>query len=415
MKASSFNPFERIKENIYLESNSSNFFIKNLHSNRLFKIDELVYTILDLIQKNDYKNYRVLLKDLRKEKSGKDLKVKDIEFLLENKLQKIGVFDTEKNILKGGGAKYLVLNKVLFNGNQIRKITKYFEFLFQPFFVFLSLIFILSGSIFFATRLLNNFENFSLNILFQNFNLVGLGFIVFLFFFVITAFFHELGHATASEFFGKKQEGVGIGFYLFMPVFFTDLTNTWKLDKKKRVVVDLAGLYFQSIITILFCLIFYFIGLEWFSGLLFISLVLGFVINLNPFTRADGYWILSDLSGSLNLRHDSYNTFQEFLKTKKIENWVLFLYFILTVFYFSTIILAGIIFLEDLINLPFSVFNLLMEIIERKDFSRFLTFGFLREIFIPLVFVIFTANFIKKFVEYKKSDSKNKLNILDFI
>ncbi len=398
-----------------LSEKDSIFYLQNTYSSRLFKIDSIVYDVLNLIQKNDYKNYKDLLKDLKKKDDLIELEVEDIRFLLEEKLEKMGVFDTEKNILKGGGAKYLALNKIIFSGDQIRKITKYFFFLFKPFSVFLASAFIFSGAVFFGIKVVDSFSDFNLNLLFQSVELAGFGLILFIFLNLITVFFHELGHAVASEFFGEKQGGIGAGFYLFVPVFFTDLTNTWKIDKKKRVVVDLAGLYFQSIITLVFCFIFYLINLEWVSNILFISLLLGFVANLNPFTRADGYWVLSDLSGSFNLRHDSYNIFQKFLQTKKVENWVLFFYFILTLFYFSSIILAGIVFLEDLFNLPLNLFNLLVETIESRDFSRFLTFSFVKEILIPLVFVFFTASFIKKFVEYKKSNSKNKLNLLDFI
>ena len=40
---------------------------------------------------------------------------------------------------------------------------------------------------------------------------------------------------------------MGVGLYLFRPVFYTDLSNAWKLNRKKRIVTDLGGIYFQVI------------------------------------------------------------------------------------------------------------------------------------------------------------------------
>ena len=67
------------------------------------------------------------------------------------------------------------------------------------------------------------------------------------YFFVIKFFsttLHEIGHATATSFFGASHGGIGGGFYLFSPVYFADVTDIWRLKKWQRIVVNVAGVYF---------------------------------------------------------------------------------------------------------------------------------------------------------------------------
>ncbi|PVV61183.1 hypothetical protein DD829_03175, partial [Chryseobacterium sp. HMWF035] len=82
---------------------------------------------------------------------------------------------------------------------------------------------------------------------------IGIYFITYLFLFVILII-HELGHVTATQFFKQKTYSIGFGLYLIFPVFYADVTNIWALSKYKRIVVNLAGIFFQSILgVLLFC------------------------------------------------------------------------------------------------------------------------------------------------------------------
>nr|WP_302829812.1 hypothetical protein [uncultured Bacteroides sp.] len=126
--------------------------------------------------------------------------------------------------------------------------------------------------------------------------------IIGLFLFMLTSsFFHELGHASACKHFGIKHGGIGFGLYLNFPVLYTDVTEVWKLDRKKRCIVNIAGIYFQS-----FCLIGLLIGFFWTgNGMLrymILIMNLGFLMTLNPFFKFDGYWVASDILGVPNLR-----------------------------------------------------------------------------------------------------------------
>lgn len=119
-------------------------------------------------------------------------------------------------------------------------------------------------------------------------------------------FFHELGHATAAARFGVAPKTIGFGFYLIFPVFFTDVTNVWRLDKRQRIVVNLAGVYFQLLFSSLLVGVFYLIPAAHGLPRTVIGAVLTtniFVVfySLNPFLRNDGYWVYSDFFELPNL------------------------------------------------------------------------------------------------------------------
>lgn len=119
-----------------------------------------------------------------------------------------------------------------------------------------------------------------------------------------SSFFHELGHASACKRFGIKHGGIGFGLYLNFPVLYTDVTDVWKLDRSRRCVVNIAGVYFQlmCIIPIIVC----FMLTD--SDVLHYMIIImnfGFVMTLNPFFKFDGYWMASDILGVPNLRQRS--------------------------------------------------------------------------------------------------------------
>ncbi len=115
---------------------------------------------------------------------------------------------------------------------------------------------------------------------------------------------HELGHATAAVRYGCRGTTIGWGLYLHMTVLYTDVSETWRLPRLKRAVVDLGGMYFQSLFLV--SLLGLYLATD--SAIpLFAFLLTDFTIAnaLNPFLRLDGYWLMSDLFGIVNLRAQS--------------------------------------------------------------------------------------------------------------
>jgi putative peptide zinc metalloprotease protein len=124
---------------------------------------------------------------------------------------------------------------------------------------------------------------------------------------------HELGHASACRHFKVEHGGVGFGLYLTFPVFYTDVSETWKLKRRERIIVNMAGIYFQLIMLIPFFLIYFLTSntvLKWFL----LTVNFNLFVTLNPFFKFDGYWIISDLLGVPNLRKRSGELISYFFK-----------------------------------------------------------------------------------------------------
>lgn len=111
---------------------------------------------------------------------------------------------------------------------------------------------------------------------------------------------HEFGHVAACIRFGARQGGIGFGVYWIWPAFYADVRGSWVLDHRRRAVVSLGGLYFQSIYLALL------IVATLATANATLALAIGMTLllmatTLNPVFKFDGYWILSDLLNVTNL------------------------------------------------------------------------------------------------------------------
>jgi putative peptide zinc metalloprotease protein len=113
---------------------------------------------------------------------------------------------------------------------------------------------------------------------------------------VLSAGFHEFGHAAAARYGGSVPGAMGVGFYLFWPAFYTDVTDSYRLGRAGRVRTDLGGLYFNALVVLLSFAVWWITG--WHAVLLLIAAqLLQMVRQLAPLLRFDGYHVLADLTG----------------------------------------------------------------------------------------------------------------------
>lgn len=111
-----------------------------------------------------------------------------------------------------------------------------------------------------------------------------------------SAGFHELGHAAACRYGGGTPGGIGVGMYLVWPAFYTDVTDAYRLPKRDRLRVDLGGLYFNAVVSVVTMAVWLAVHVD--ALLLLIGLqLLQMVKQLSPVIRADGYHILADATG----------------------------------------------------------------------------------------------------------------------
>jgi len=113
---------------------------------------------------------------------------------------------------------------------------------------------------------------------------------------VLSAGFHEFGHAAAARRGGATPGAMGTGLYLIWPAFFTDVTDSYRLGRAGRIRTDLGGLYFNAIVAVAI------MGIWWATGfdallLVVVTQVLQMVRQLLPLVRFDGYHILADATG----------------------------------------------------------------------------------------------------------------------
>lgn len=108
--------------------------------------------------------------------------------------------------------------------------------------------------------------------------------------------FHELGHATACRYGGARPGRIGVGFFLVWPAFFSDLDDTYRLDRRGRLRADLGGVYFNAVFVLGLGIAYRLTGSEIF---LLAAVVQHLLVaqQLLPFLRLDGYHVLSDLAG----------------------------------------------------------------------------------------------------------------------
>jgi putative peptide zinc metalloprotease protein len=113
---------------------------------------------------------------------------------------------------------------------------------------------------------------------------------------VLSAGFHEFGHAAAARRGGASPGVMGAGLYLVWPAFYTDVTDSYRLGRGGRLRTDLGGLYFNAIVAVLT------VGVWWVTHhdailLLVATQILQMLRQLLPFVRFDGYHVLADLTG----------------------------------------------------------------------------------------------------------------------
>jgi putative peptide zinc metalloprotease protein len=122
---------------------------------------------------------------------------------------------------------------------------------------------------------------------------------------------HELGHALAAKSYGLRVPTMGVAFLVLMPVLYTDVNEAWKLpDSRKRLTVSGAGILAELVLaawaTLAWGLLpdgtarsmaFTLAATTWISSL---------AINLSPFMRFDGYFLVMDALDMPNLHERSF-------------------------------------------------------------------------------------------------------------
>jgi putative peptide zinc metalloprotease protein len=117
---------------------------------------------------------------------------------------------------------------------------------------------------------------------------------------IFSGFFHELGHATATRYGGGSPGVMGVGIYIAWPAFYTDLTDSYRLNRTGRLRADLGGVYFNAVLIVAAGVAYLMTGFGPLAVAIVVSQAMA-MYQFLPFIRLDGYYIMSDLVGVPNL------------------------------------------------------------------------------------------------------------------
>jgi putative peptide zinc metalloprotease protein len=118
--------------------------------------------------------------------------------------------------------------------------------------------------------------------------------------FIASLLVHEFGHAAACARYGARPSEIGFAVYWLFPVFYSDVSAAWRLKRWQRVVVDLGGAYLQAVVAAGYAVAYLLSGWTPLKVAIVMIVYSGLFI-LNPILKFDGYWLVADALGVVNL------------------------------------------------------------------------------------------------------------------
>ncbi|HMM54203.1 MAG TPA: HlyD family efflux transporter periplasmic adaptor subunit [Candidatus Desulfobacillus sp.] len=185
----------------------------------------------------------------------------------------------------------------------LRRLTPWLEPLFSP----LALALLAGACLLGLVLTARQWEQFSHDVLDS---LTPTGLLGFLLALLVSKTLHELGHAAVATRLGVRVAHMGIAFLVLWPMLYTDTGESWRLrSHRQRLAISVAGIAVElalaGLATLAWALLddgalrqaaLYLATTGW---------VLTLALNLSPFMRFDGYFILSDLVDTPNLHERS--------------------------------------------------------------------------------------------------------------
>lgn len=238
---------------------------------------------------NEYKTY-----------FGRTISVEALEHFIRERLCKSGFIEGKEKLQARNSKSFIKAKFIILKTEILQKIhNPHLNFIFEAKF-FYSLLFCLF------------LVNLILFVIHKNVYVNTKSWLVILILF-ICHLFHEIGHAMAAKAKQSSPGNIGFGFYFILPVFFVDLSDTWNISKKDRIIINLSGILFDYIIGFIFGTLFYFTTNDLYLVIQIILFMKTFY-NLNPIIRSDAYWVIADYLDKPNLNDNSSSEVRDFLR-----------------------------------------------------------------------------------------------------
>ncbi|MAZ31534.1 MAG: peptidase M50 [Thalassospira sp.] len=122
---------------------------------------------------------------------------------------------------------------------------------------------------------------------------------------------HEFGHAYSAARYGCRVPSMGVAFLVMYPVLYTDTSDAWRIiSKEKRLRIAAAGIRVELALALLATFFWHIVPPGPLQSAVFLlattTWITTLLINLSPFMRFDGYYLLSDFLGIANLQNRSF-------------------------------------------------------------------------------------------------------------
>lgn len=151
------------------------------------------------------------------------------------------------------------------------------------------------------------------------------GFLSFVACLVLLKIGHELAHAFSAKLKRLHVRSMGVAFILLWPILYTDVTDAWREpDRRRRARIGAAGIRFELAVAGMALLLWSILPDGVLRSLAFYlssaSILSSLLINLNPFMRFDGYFLLMDVWGIDNLQPRAFALLRHRLR-KVLLGW----------------------------------------------------------------------------------------------
>lgn len=216
---------------------------------------------------------------------------------------------------------WLVPLKAFDPDKTVERLSRRFRFVFNPYAVSLSLMLMAGGGIIAASQ--SRVWGAGLT---EIFRLTSVPLLVVAI--MTLALVHEFGHAITLKHFGGSVHEMGFLLLYFQPAFYCNISDSYLLPgRKPRILVGLAGLFFQGLATALAIVAWRVlepgtIVANFFWVFVAVSVAI-YLFNLNPLIKLDGYYILVDWLRIPNLRAKAFaywrNLIRHWLWGSKVE------------------------------------------------------------------------------------------------
>lgn len=128
--------------------------------------------------------------------------------------------------------------------------------------------------------------------------------------FVLLKLLHELGHGLAVKRAAGRVDECGLYFLVFMPLPYVDTSASYFFSRAQRLLVGAAGMLVEGFIALLAFQGWRFAEPGPVADILFNLMLIGgistLLFNLNPLMKFDGYYLLSDALGIVNLQQRAH-------------------------------------------------------------------------------------------------------------